>query len=120
MASSPAAYIQPSAFESFSRTMMEAWLAGTLVFALLAVADRFSPRRVFLACSLAGAALAAATALLPPTLTLLIVLRFATGVCLAGIYPVGMKIAAGWYAQGLGWALGVLVGADHRGDRHTA
>ncbi len=30
---------------------------------------------------------------------------------LAGIYPVGMKIAAGWYAQGLGWALGVLVGA---------
>ena len=41
----------------------------------------------------------------------LLVLRFATGVCLAGIYPVGMKIAAGWYAQGLGWALGVLVGA---------
>ncbi len=27
------AYIQPSAFESFSRTMMEAWLAGTLVIA---------------------------------------------------------------------------------------
>jgi hypothetical protein len=62
-------------------------------------------------CSLAGAALAAATALLPPTLSLLVVLRFATGLCLAGIYPVGMKIAVGWYAQGLGWALGVLVGA---------
>ncbi len=87
------------------------FIAGTLVFALLAVADRFSPRLVFLGCSLAGAALAASTALLPPTLSLLIVLRFATGVCLAGIYPVGMKIAAGWYAQGLGWALGVLVGA---------
>ena len=27
------AYIQPSAYESFSRTMMEAWLAGTLVIA---------------------------------------------------------------------------------------
>ena len=87
------------------------FIAGTLVFALLAVADRFSPRLVFLVCSLAGAALAAATALLPPTLSGLIVLRLATGVCLAGIYPVGMKIAAGWYAQGLGWALGVLVGA---------
>ncbi len=87
------------------------FIAGTLAFALLAVADRFSPRLVFLVCSLAGAALAAATALLPPTLSWLIVLRLATGVCLAGIYPVGMKIAAGWYAQGLGWALGVLVGA---------
>jgi MFS family permease len=87
------------------------FIAGTLVFALLAVADRFSPRLVFLVCSLAGAALAGATALLPPTLPLLIVLRFATGVCLAGIYPVGMKIAASWYAKGLGWALGVLVGA---------
>ena len=87
------------------------FIAGTLVFALLAVADRFSPRLVFLACSLAGAALALATAVLPPTVLLLIALRLATGVCLAGIYPVGMKIAAGWYAQGLGWALGVLVGA---------
>jgi MFS transporter, DHA1 family, inner membrane transport protein len=87
------------------------FIVGTLVFALLAVADRFSPRMVFLTCSLAGAALAATTALLPPTMALLVTLRFATGVCLAGIYPVGMKIAAGWYAQGLGWALGVLVGA---------
>jgi MFS transporter, DHA1 family, inner membrane transport protein len=87
------------------------FIAGTLVFALLSLADRFSPRLVFLACSLAGAALALATALLPPSVALLIALRFATGVCLAGIYPVGMKIAAGWYAQGLGWALGVLVGA---------
>jgi MFS family permease len=87
------------------------FIAGTLVFALFAVADRFSPRQVFLVCSLLGAALAAATAWLPPQLPVLLVLRFATGVCLAGIYPVGMKIAAGWYAQGLGWALGVLVGA---------
>jgi DHA1 family inner membrane transport protein len=87
------------------------FIAGTLVFALLAVADRFSPRQVFLVCSLLGAALAAATAWLPPQLSVLLVLRFATGICLAGIYPVGMKIAAGWYAHGLGWALGVLVGA---------
>ena len=118
--------------------MQLGFIAGTFAFALLAIADRFSPRLVFLACSLLGAALALATALLPPTLGGLFVLRFATGVCLAGIYPVGMKIAAGWYGQtpagppqghlppprgavdsvdrghaprGLGWALGVLVGA---------
>jgi MFS family permease len=87
------------------------FIAGTFAFALLAIADRFSPRLVFLVCTLIGAALALATALLPPSFGSLFVLRFATGVCLAGIYPVGMKIAAGWYAQGLGWALGVLVGA---------
>ena len=87
------------------------FIAGTMAFALGSIADRFSPRWVFLVCALAGAALALVTAWLPPTVPSLIALRFATGVCLAGIYPVGMKIAAGWYAQGLGWALGVLVGA---------
>lgn len=87
------------------------FIAGTFGFALLSIADRFSPRKVFLVCSLLAGALAAATALLPPELTTLLVLRFLTGVALAGIYPVGMKIAAGWFAQGLGWALGVLVGA---------
>ena len=87
------------------------FIAGTLLFALSGIADRFAPARVFLACSLAGAAIALATALLPPQLATLMALRFLTGVCIAGIYPVGMKIAAGWYAGGLGAALGVLVGA---------
>ncbi len=87
------------------------FIAGTLAFALWTVADRFSPRLVFLFSSLAGAACAALCAWLPPSMGWLFVLRFLTGVCLAGIYPVGMKIAAGWYAQGLGLALGVLVGA---------
>ncbi|MFT3954781.1 MAG: MFS transporter [Piscinibacter sp.] len=87
------------------------FIAGTFGFALLSIADRFSPRKVFLVCSLLAGALAATTALLPPQLTSLLVLRFLTGIALAGIYPVGMKIAAGWFAQGLGWALGVLVGA---------
>ena len=103
--------LPPASAGWFTASVQLGFIAGTLAFALLAVADRFSPRLVFLACSLAGAALALVTAALPPNAALLIALRFATGVCLAGIYPVGMKIAAGWYAQGLGWALGVLVGA---------
>ena len=87
------------------------FIAGTFGFALLSIADRFSPRKVFLVCSLLAGALALVTALWPPRLDALLVLRFLTGIALAGIYPVGMKIAAGWFAQGLGWALGVLVGA---------
>ncbi|QTN21418.1 MFS transporter [Rhizobacter sp. AJA081-3] len=87
------------------------FILGTFGFALLSIADRFSPRKVFLVCSLFAAALALATALLPPQYGTLLALRFLTGIALAGIYPVGMKIAAGWFAHGLGWALGVLVGA---------
>jgi MFS transporter, DHA1 family, inner membrane transport protein len=106
-----AAALPDSAVGTLTAAVQLGFIAGTFGFALLAVADRFSPRLVFLVCSLVGAALALATAALPPRLDSLVVLRFATGIALAGIYPVGMKIASGWYAQGLGWALGVLVGA---------
>lgn len=105
------AALPADAIGALTAAVQVGFIAGTFVFALLAIADRFSPRKVFLVCTLLGAAIALATALLPPRLPTLLVLRFATGVCLAGIYPVGMKIAAGWFARGLGWALGVLVGA---------
>lgn len=87
------------------------FVAGTLAFALLMVADRFSPSRVFLTCALLGAALNAATLATQGHMGALFALRFAVGFLLAGIYPVGMKIAASWYTGGLGGALGVLIGA---------
>jgi DHA1 family inner membrane transport protein len=87
------------------------FVAGTLVFALLMVADRFSPSRVFMACALLGALANAATLWVSGSFSLLLALRFAVGFLLAGIYPVGMKIAASWYRQGLGAAMGVLIGA---------
>ncbi len=87
------------------------FIAGTLAFAFFAVADRYSPRLVFLLCALAGALANAATLALPASLGCLLALRFATGFFLAGIYPVGMKIASGWYQRDLGNALGFLVGA---------
>jgi MFS family permease len=87
------------------------FICGTLLFALLMIADRFSPRLVFFYCSLAGALANIGLLFAPQDLAWLLILRFTTGFFLAGIYPVGMKIAAGWYAQGLGRALGYLVGA---------
>jgi MFS family permease len=87
------------------------FIAGTLVFAVLAVADRHSPRATFLACALAGAACNAATYFLEGSIALLLLARFAVGFFLAGVYPVGMKIAFGWYRDDLGRALGFLVGA---------
>ena len=100
-----------AAVGSLTSAVQFGFISGTLAFAALTIADRFSPRQVFLLCALAGAACNAAGALLDRQYAALLALRFATGFFLAGIYPVGMKIAAGWYTRGLGAALGLLVGA---------
>ena len=100
-----------AAVGTLTNAVQAGFIGGTLLFALLTVADRHSPRWLFLGCALAGAGCNAAAALLDGQFEALLALRFATGFFLAGIYPVGMKIAAGWYTHGLGAALGLLVGA---------
>ena len=79
---------------------------------LLSLASQIASRHrtFFLTCTLNGALSTIALVWFPPSLDLLLVLRFATGFFLAGIYPVGMKIAASWLQEGLGRALGYLVG----------
>jgi MFS transporter, DHA1 family, inner membrane transport protein len=87
------------------------FIAGTLVFAVLAIADRFSSRRVFLICSLAGSMCTLGALTQVADFLALLMWRATTGFFLAGIYPVGMKIASQWFPKGLGVALGWLVGA---------
>ena len=87
------------------------FIIGTLIFAFFTISDRFSPRIVFFICSLLGSLSNLGIYLAANGLISLLVFRFITGFFLAGIYPVGMKIAAGWYRQGLGRAMGYLVGA---------
>jgi MFS family permease len=87
------------------------FIAGTLLFAFFTIADRYSPRKVYFACSMLGALTNLGLYLLADGLTSMLILRFITGFFLAGVYPIGMKIAAGWYRRGLGLALGWLVGA---------
>jgi MFS family permease len=87
------------------------FIAGTLVFAVLAIADRFSSRRVFLLCSLAGSLCTLGALAHVDDFLALLMWRATTGFFLAGIYPVGMKIASQWFPKGLGVALGWLVGA---------
>jgi predicted MFS family arabinose efflux permease len=87
------------------------FICGTLVFAVLAVADRFSPSRVFCVSALLAAVCNASGTLEANTFTTLLGGRLLTGFFLAGIYPVGMKIASDYYRAGLGRSLGFLVGA---------
>jgi MFS family permease len=87
------------------------FIAGTLVFSLLALADKFPAPRVFFFSSFIAALLNFLLIWLAKDLTWLYILRFSTGFFLAGIYPVGMKIAADCFPGKLGNALGYLVGA---------
>jgi predicted MFS family arabinose efflux permease len=86
------------------------FILGTLASALLMLTDRASARWVFLGGALLGAA-ANLTPLLAPGLAPLLASRLLVGAALAAIYPVGMKLAASWFARDLGRALGWLVGA---------
>src|SRR5207249_8981653 len=83
---------------------------GALVSAMLTLADIWSARRL-VAASAAVAALATLGVALAPSPAAVIVLRMLTGTALAGVYPPAMKIAAGWFKEGRGVAIGVLVGA---------
>ncbi len=100
-----------AALGTLTSSLQLGFIIGTLVFALLAVADRFSARHVFALCALMAAACTVAAAWLAPHFNVLLSLRLLTGFFLAGIYPVGMKLASMWFPQGLGTALGWLVGA---------
>lgn len=87
------------------------FVAGTLVSALLSLSDRLDARRLFLGCAwLAGAASLAQT-LVEPAGGAALALRFVAGAAMAGVYPVGMKLAASWARGDLGLLIGVVVGA---------
>ena len=87
------------------------FIAGTFLYAFLNLADVFNPRRVLFVSALLGAAFNAAFALVADGLPTAFAFRALTGVTLAGIYPVGMKLVASWFRSQLGWRLGILVGA---------
>lgn len=87
------------------------FVAGTLVSALLSLPDRYDLRRLFAASALVAALATGALAFIAPTGGMVVVLRFITGMCMAGVYPVGMRLAATWAQRDLGLLIGLLVGA---------
>jgi MFS family permease len=86
------------------------FILGTLVFALSGLADRFPASRIFSVCALLGAMFNACFAWLSTGIASGAVFRFAVGICLAGIYPIGMKLIVSWVPDRTGSALAYLVG----------
>lgn len=103
--------LEPAYLAHLTSAVQSGFITGTLIFAILSIADRFSPSRVFFGCAIIAALINLMLCLHSINSSELITIRFMTGFFLAGIYPVGMKIAADHYEQGLGKSLGFLVGA---------
>ena len=103
--------ISPARQAALSSGVQIGFVGGALVSAVLGLADRFDPRALFAGCAVLAAAANAALPVLPVGGDLAIALRVLTGLLLAGVYPVGMKMAAGWGLRDRGFLVGLLVGA---------
>jgi MFS family permease len=106
-----ALHLSQYAVSLVTSAVMLGFVAGTLFSAILSIADRFSPVKVFLFSNIAGALMNLLVIWLATSDVSLFALRFMVGFFLAGIYPVGMKIAGDWYDTRLGRAMGFLLGA---------
>ena len=100
------------AWISFASSMVAiGFVTGTLFTAISGIADRVDPRRIFMwSCALAATA-NLATLFVPPHSIAFIATRFLVGASIAGVYPIAMKMAAGWADKDRGALIGLLTGA---------
>ena len=104
-------HLSPSQINWIAIAVQLGFVAGTLISATLNLPDIISTRHLLAISAFLGAAVNVVFGLYVHEPSTAIILRFATGVSLAGVYPPGMKIMATWFRERRGLALGVLVGA---------
>ena len=101
--------MSPGLQAAMSTAVQAGFVVGAVLSAVFGLADRFQPRYVFALFALLAAVANASLLLVNPGVAA-VVLRGLTGMCLAGVYPVGMKIAVGWSVRSRGLLVGLLVG----------
>jgi MFS family permease len=92
------------------------FVVGSLVSATFLLPDRWSPRRLAAGSALLAGLATAALVREGVTPALALACRLVAGAALAGVYPPGIKIAAGWTTTRRGLAIGVLVGGTSLGS----
>ena len=102
--------VEPSAMGWLTGAVQAGFIAGTLGLAITNLADRFRASTIFLWASIAGSIANLLFAYQASGLTDGLVYRLIVGVCLAGIYPVGMKLIVSWSPKLPGVGLGLVVG----------
>ncbi len=117
---SSAAVLTEMAAEAGLSTARLAWMStatqvgfgvGALIYAAVGLADRYDPRIVFAASAVLSATANGLLLVVPIGGIEAVMLRALTGAFLAGVYPVGMKIAVGWAKEDRALMVGALVGA---------
>lgn len=103
--------LSPGRAALLSSAVQGGFVLGALAIAILGLADRLEPRRVVAVSALLAAGANALLLVVPVGGEAAVALRVVTGATLAGVYPVGMKIAAGWGLRDRGFLVGLLVGA---------
>jgi MFS family permease len=103
--------IGPSGQAWLTMSVQLGFVAGALVSAVLNLSDRIPAGRLFALSSFLAGAATLAIPLTGAGFGPALALRFATGLFLAGVYPVGMKITATWTREDRGFGVGLLVGA---------
>ena len=102
--------LQAADLGTLTNAVQLGFIVGTLGFSLSGWADRYTASRLFAASAAMGALLNAAFAWGAQGLFDGLVLRFGVGLCLAGVYPLGMKLVVGWAPERAGLVLAWLVG----------
>ena len=103
--------LTPFAQAALTSSVQLGFVIGCIASALLGLPDRVDPRRLFSLAAIAGAVANAGLLAIDPSSAGALALRAVTGVCMAGIYPVGMKLASTWAKGDMGLMVGILVGA---------
>jgi MFS family permease len=98
------------AVSSLTLAVQLGFVVGALFISIFNLNDHFSAPRVIAASAWIGAAANYGSFIHHDSAAAALALRFIVGAALAGVYPSGMKLLAGWFEQGRGFALGALVG----------
>jgi MFS family permease len=102
--------VGPSGIGWLTNAVQLGFIVGTLSIAFTGLADRYRASRIFALSAVLGACANAGFALWANGLADGMVWRFVVGLCLAGVYPLGMKLVVSWAPQQAGAALAWLVG----------
>jgi MFS family permease len=93
-----------------TNAVLAGFICGTLILSISGLADRFRASHIFVVSAFLGALANLSFALVASNLHEGLIVRFLVGLCLAGIYPTGMKLLVSWSESSPGLVLGLLVG----------
>lgn len=85
------------------------FVTGALLSSLTGLPDIVRSHRLMAVSALLAAALNLALLIAPGGATAVLI-RFLTGLAMAGVYPPAMKLVTTWFVQGRGLALGLVIG----------